>query len=233
KFRSDDDDAYEQTFGRFGLRPQAAWPIPISGNGTYETRIDIQTETGFRNLAGATGPNANRQHDNRYCKTWHSYYRFQMACRTSQAFRATLWDMGRRRIRDILNKTFNIGEVARRTGDFATSEKAVSMLLRWHIFRPGHLFRTHTLEDPNYLQIILTTVIAAHPAANQARENAMIAEIDAVGSPLTDDAMATIRGWTDVPQMGTPSLTGQNSYNLNLANSVLSNTEKSFDFDPL
>lgn len=226
-FQSRDGGAYERTFGRFGLYPTAAWPLNMAAqSGTYSTRIEIQTETGMQTLCGASGTDAYRREENTYARTWHSYYRFLMACRTSEPLRQAMWGFSRVRIRDIRDKTFTISGAVRRVGDYATSEKAVAMLLRWHIYRPAHLFRTPTPGNPNHLLNIMTAVIAAHPAANQARENAMIAEIDRVGSPLTSNALAQIRAWVNVPQTGTRAY-----YNLNLINPTLNGTLNSLDFE--
>ena len=70
----------------------------------------------------------------------------------------------------------------------------MAMLLRWHIYRPAHLFRTHTPASPNHLQNILTTVIAAHPTATQARKNALLQQLSTVGGPLTNSVTVKRRG---------------------------------------
>ena len=220
-------DAYWTCFGIFGLRPERGWPITMSNStGTYNDRITIQTESGSHVLCGASDTNNYRRAENKYCKNWHVFYRFQMACRTSDDMRRAMWDFSRIRVRDILDKTFNITGAARRVGDYVTSEKGVAMLLRWHIFRPAHLFRTPSPGNPNHLQNILTTVITAYPAANQAREDAVLQELSNVGGPLTNGGLTTIHGWNNIPQQGIRPY-----YDLNLTNPTLSNIFNSFDFE--
>jgi hypothetical protein len=221
-------DAYEEFFGRFGLRPQGAWPLAMGGQtGTYNTRIEIQTETGMINLSGVHGGDTEGRAENLYCKTWQSYYRFQMACRTSVDLRDAMWGFSRIRVRDIMDKTFAIGGAVRRVGDYATSEKSAAMLLRWHIFRPAHLFRTNN----NHLDQALTALLAVAYPTDDARETAFInqivaqatAEFGAAGN-LTE-ALSAIRGWTNVPQQGT-----RHYYDLDLDDPVLNDTADSFDF---
>ncbi|HAX77079.1 MAG TPA: hypothetical protein DCY88_14890 [Cyanobacteria bacterium UBA11372] len=78
-----------------------------------------------------------------YLKSWHWFYRFAMASRTIEGFRRCMWDMARIRLRDILStpwseeKDPHIGERRTRIRDIYTSEKAVALLLRWHIWAPA------------------------------------------------------------------------------------------------
>lgn len=228
-FRSIHPAGYEEFFGRFGLIPQGTWPLTMgTQTGTYNTRIEIQTETGMVNLSGVHGSDDDGRRENRYCKTWHSYYRFQMACRTSADLRDAMWGFSRIRLRDIMDKTFVIGGVARRVGDYATSEKSAAMLLRWHIYRPAHLFRTNA----NHLLPALTAVIATGLPDNDARETALINEIVTQATTAfgagdnLPQALSSIRGWTNVPQTGTRSY-----YDLNLADPVLNDGAGSFEFE--
>lgn len=126
---------------------------------------------------------------------------------------------------DILDKTFTISGVDRRVGDYITSEKGVAMLLRWHIYRPAHLFRARRPDQPNYLLNILEDVIDAHPRANQARENAVLLELSNIGGPRTNGGLTEIYNWDTVPQQGIRAY-----YHLNLTNATLSDTLNSFDF---
>lgn len=216
---------YRTLLGAFGLSPQTAWPIVMSAStGTYSSRILFQTEAGTHVLCGASGSAADRQEENKYGKSWHWFYRFQMGCRTSAPMRHAMWDFSRLRIQAILDKTFTIAGTPRRVGDYVTSEKGVAMLLRWHIYRPGHLFRPPSPGNPNHLLNILTTVITAHPAANQARETAMIQEIDTVGGPV-NAGITEIRNMTNIPQQGTRPY-----YHLNLTAPTLSDHLNSFQF---
>jgi hypothetical protein len=217
---------YDTYFGRFGMTPDTAWPVNINaGTATYNCRIRFDTEAGPRLLCGATPSHDN----NRYGKTWHVYYRFQMACRTCTNLRRTMWHFARVRIRDIRDKTLTVAGVQRRIGDYVTSEKGMAMLLRYHIYKPGELFAK--------LTGIFTNVLAQYPnpqtqQERQNRENAILLGLRNVVVTEPNDMnehMPLIHGWTTIPQQG---LAGYPFYSLNLTNAALSSTEGSFEFAP-
>ncbi len=216
---------YARYIGGFGLFPELTWPLTIDGVATYNDRITVQTETDAAPLCGRSGTVAQRKSENRYGKSWHVFYRFQMACRGSSDLRLAMWDFTRIRIRDILDKRLTIQGVNRRVGDVVTSEKGVAMLLRWHIFRPAHLFRAPTPANPNYLMNVLSAVLPQHPQPTQARENAVLQQLAATGAPLTDNSLAEILQMTNAPQQGYRS-----HYALNLTTPRLSSDLNSFVF---
>lgn len=225
-FRNAFPDDYDTYFGRFGITPDTAWPVNIdAGTATYNCRIRFDTEAGPRLLCGAT-PSFD---DNRYGKTWHFYYRFQMACRTCANLRLTMWHFARVRIRDFRDKTLTVAGVQRRIGDYVTSEKGTAMLLRYHIYRPAELFAK--------LTGIFTTVLAQYPNPQtqqdrQNREDAILLGLRNVVVTEPNDMnehMPLIHGWTNIPQHG---LAGYPFYSLNLTNATLSATEGSFEFEP-
>jgi hypothetical protein len=215
---------YQTCFGTFGLTPDGAWPVAMDApSATYACTMRIDTDSGTQLLCGA----ATSQADNRYCKTWHAYYRFQMACRTSANLRLAMWDFSRMRIRDLLNKTLTIAGVARRIGDYVTSEKGTAMLLRWHIFNPGELFA--------HLQSVFSTVIPNHPTATQAREDAILLGLrDQAQNKAPQNDMNVhvprIYGWANIPQQG---LANASYYSLNLTSPTLSSILNSFQFAAL
>lgn len=220
-FRATYGADYQTYFGRFGFFPESTWPLTMSGQtGTYADRILMQTEGENVVLCGLSGTKAERQAENRYGKSWHVFYRFQMACRVSDDTRRAMWDFARMRIRDILDKTFTVGGGSRRVGDYITSEKGVALLLRWHIYRPAHLFRT----SDNYLQPVIAS---ASGPASQAREDAVLRSLSAAGGPRTNQHLPQIHGWTQAPQRAS---TGIAYYTLNLTNPSLSGTLGSFQF---
>lgn len=245
-FRNTYANSYDEFFGRFGLFPSGTWPLTMgTSTGTYNSRINIQTETRSMllhpntpnntlietnsiNLSGVHGTPADGLTENTYCKTWHSYYRFQMACRTSQDMRNAMWGFSRIRARDILNKTFTIQGADYRVGDYATSEKSVAMLLRWHIYRPGHLFRSTN----NHLRTVMTNIVTATYTNDNARETAFINQLvtranTVFGAGVGAAAhLTSIQGWTNIPQTGTRSY-----YDLDLDDPVLNATANSFNFE--
>ena len=249
---------YKKCFRVFGLTPEKEWPIGMNTTARrYEGRLCIDTESGPQLLCGALAAQPTQaarlaaRADNRYCKTWHSYYRFQMACRASKKLRLAMWDFTRMRIRDVLDKTLSIAGVDRRIGDYVTSEKGVAMLLRWHIFNPDELFEhlaaVFSAVIPNYL----TAANAA--TALQPRENDILLKLKDRAAKKGTNAlhpgqmndmnvhMPKIHGWTNIPQKG---LTGNEvagvlaqadgllgpRYELKLTNPVLSGDWNSFKF---
>jgi hypothetical protein len=54
-----------------------------------------------------------------------------------------MWEMAKQRIRDIRGRSvsFQVGTntINSTLGEIFTSEKAVAILLRWHVFRPSHV----------------------------------------------------------------------------------------------
>ena len=211
--------AYDEAIGRFGMFPGTTWPIALDPNsGTYASTVQMQTETGTVTLCGV----ANSLDENQYARSWHWFYRMQMACRTIEGFKATMWDFARLRISDMLDKQFVVNGVDRRLGDFATSEKAVAMLHRWHIFRPVHVYSSSSANNNNFVNGIISTAVATG-LTGQALETYMIAQLSAIGGGRTSGHLAEIAGMTNVPQVGTVA-----SYSLNLTNPALSSTVNSF-----
>ncbi len=101
---------------------------------------------------------ANKNSDNKkyiadYFRTWHWFYRFAMAGREGAGatdFRRSMWEFAVIRIRDILSapipKEWGVPDISKggstrpaQIGDIYTSEKAVALLLRWHVYRPSQV----------------------------------------------------------------------------------------------
>jgi hypothetical protein len=144
--------AFVEAFERFGWRIGEQWidatgdrtgqALFDSGQRKYTSFLAQQDDNGDYVPRGLTHDEAN------YFRNWHWHYRWVMAGRTIDGFRKGMWDMVRIRLRDILSTPFPAeagisdvpdGSGGTRTatiGDRFTSEKAVGMLLRWHIFRP-------------------------------------------------------------------------------------------------
>lgn len=208
---------YENTIGRFGLSAQTSWPIAAS-NGAYTSSVTMPTETGTVLLAGAsfaTGNNQSGVEDNRYGHTWSVYYRMLMANRTNADLQQALAVFARKRIENILNATVGTGTVA----DYLTSEKAIAMAYRCHIYTTGFL---------RNLRRRLATVGASNPIHNQAREELAMDAVEAAAAANAAAHAREIRGWTNLPQ--NRGLIGV-QYNLNLDDPSISGTVNSFDFD--
>lgn len=135
--------AFQDALGRWGIAFED-WGINGSGlldglgRKKYISTIKQQTEDGT-----FEGVPRDATHWN-FFKTWHWFYRFQASCRSIEGFRRRMWDMARIRLRDILDAPWKPGALPQEWGpqkikDIFNSELAIAMLLRWHIFRPGHV----------------------------------------------------------------------------------------------
>lgn len=143
----------------------------------------IPTGTDERTLQEAT-------QDWYYFRSWNWYYRFMMASRTIDGFQEACYEYARLRVEDPLSVSWEnpleYWPEDTTIGDVFTSEKAVAMLLRWHVFSPG------TISDASgpYQHTNLTTVL------EEARERAPNPEVDrenVQGGPWTCDPTH----WTD------------------------------------
>lgn len=148
--RATDPQAFRQSIEFFGLRIDEDWNAGAGDGATlrdnalkkYTGWPAQQRDNGTWARMEATGAAAN------YYKTYHWYYRFQMAGRTIEGFQRAMWDMVRIRISDIRNTPWGIGVANVGTGtnarpatigDVVTSERGMAILLRWHVFRPSHV----------------------------------------------------------------------------------------------
>ena len=131
-------EAFHDAFGFFGLDIDEQWSDAASratgaalyrpGQRKYAGWVALQGEDGaFHRLP-------EREGDGNYFKTWHWFYRFVMAGRRNPGYQRGMWDMARVRLRDLMGLAW--GDGARRLGDLFTSEKALAMILRWHIRFP-------------------------------------------------------------------------------------------------
>lgn len=129
----------------FGVRPEKSWldarsrptgrPLFDSGLRIYTGWVAVQGEDGsYRRLA------LDEQEGN-YFKSWHWFYRWVMGGRTNVAFQRQMWPMARIRLRDIRSTPFGRGTGLENStiGSVFTSERALALLLRWHIRSPSHI----------------------------------------------------------------------------------------------
>ena len=165
-FRDEHRDPYDAVFSRFGLDIPKSWfdPTEQIANGaqlfdrrqrkyigSVAKRNGIPSRTFVEEIDGAlwTVLQDNEREWN-YCKSWMWYYRFMMAGRCSDEYRRQMWAMARIRLRDLLTTTWNnIPEEAdweeeTILGEVFTSERAVALLLRWHIRYPNQICDINT-----------------------------------------------------------------------------------------
>jgi hypothetical protein len=153
--RQVDPNAFREVFEFFGVRVHEDWVHNGVANGQdlfnssqrkYVGRVAVQQED------GSYAPLPLSKGDWDYFSTWHWYYRFLMAGRTIEGFRRRMWHMARVRVRDILATQWPPGVVpvvpvagggtrSPTIGDVYTSERAVALLLRWHVRFPAYVIR--------------------------------------------------------------------------------------------
>ena len=149
-----------------------------------------------------------------YFKSWHWFYRFVMAGRTIEGFHRRMWDMARIRLRDLLATPWSIGaEVPgvsdgqggtcpATIGDVYTSERALALILRWHIRFPAHVIRSGRVGSK--LQNAFKRAMTHAPMGNPTEWADMdemrliegiMDEVDDIGNQNLIDTMDTVHDW--------------------------------------
>jgi subtilisin family serine protease len=152
--RNADPAAFAQAIEFFGVQNDKAWDAAGAANGRALFDKGSRKYTGWVALQQEDGSFVRMpltEEDGNYFKTWHWFYRLVMAGRTVEGFRHRMWHMARVRIRDIRETPWGPGVElvpdghggtrAPTIGDIYTSERALGMLLRWHIRFPAHIVR--------------------------------------------------------------------------------------------
>ncbi|WP_460151750.1 peptidoglycan-binding domain-containing protein [Pseudomonas sp. S2_B07] len=203
-FKSINPEAFEKAFGKFGLDTVLQWGeagMYSTGVRTYNSWVKLSTETDFSDLP-KTKEGAH------YMKTWHWHYRFSMAGRTIDAYRKAMWKMTKLRLSKILEKEvkFRVAgqEVVSTLGAVFTSEKAIAILLRWHVYRPAHVVSGSSRVAPAIQSVIDSTsqVNWALPVASwgDAHESALTEEIQRKLAALNDSITNAILYGVNLPQ---------------------------------
>ena len=163
-------DAYEALFGSNGCSLETPWPDGAtrdaspcfkSGQRKYVSWVFLQDKTGAP-LKTELGDAATVD----WMRDWHWFARFSMTARTLPVFRRRMWYLTRLRLQDVLMVEWpglqTQGHAAT-IGDVFTSERAVGLLLRWHVNRPGHLvpFTDKDGKSISQLPLILQDARAA------------------------------------------------------------------------
>jgi hypothetical protein len=146
----------------------------------YTSRATLTDESGMPQPVRATVA----EHD--IFRGWHWLYRVSMAGRTNDGFRRRMWHMARQRVADILAAPWDPPNAAptipglpatsfsapRRAtvGDVFTSERAVGMLLRWHVLSPRGIVREGPPSEPFGTRWIGRAGPAARDALQRARD---------------------------------------------------------------
>jgi hypothetical protein len=143
---------YTAAFGRFGIEPSFAWfskdaphlpPIAERGTRRYTSSLSEWRYIAADNVIQLDLPRSCQRFN--FLRSWHVFYRLQMAMRVFPEVRLAAWNMIRFRMRDISQvvipadwgltpesstKPLTIGAVF-------NSEQNIAFLLQAHIFAPG------------------------------------------------------------------------------------------------
>lgn len=147
-----DPPAFASAIGFFGVRADEDWTESGVPDGSALFQRSSRKYVGWVATEREGGGHERFRQDEdsgNYFKSWHWFYRFAMAGRTNAGWRRAMWTMARIRLRDILATPFPRaltpdlpdGGGTRRAmiGDVYTSERALAVLLRWHIRFPSHV----------------------------------------------------------------------------------------------
>jgi len=143
-------EIFKKVFENFGLYPAKEWGNPTlydTNTMTYAGWVKLTNDTYAVSQAThadseftALGTSQDEAH---YLKTWHWFNRLSMAARTIPGYRSTMWSMAKLRLKEMLTDPigFQVGgaTINSTIGKIYTSEKAVAILLRWHVWRPAHI----------------------------------------------------------------------------------------------
>ncbi len=149
--------AYDKAIGFFGIQPNETWiKLNTGSEFSFACWLQWQTETDYADIDNSL---VSKVGDASWLQSIHWYFRFSMAGRTIKDFRYAMWDMSRIRLKGIYKfkrKITKLNGHETALGDIFTSEKAMAILLRWHIHRPSHL----TLLENKYLDEVVTEAFA-------------------------------------------------------------------------
>jgi RHS repeat-associated protein len=152
--RYSDADAFTKAIEFFGMRCHLGWADGGTPNGSLLFRSGPRKYAGWvatQQEDGSFSQLARSEVEGNYFKNWHWYYRFLMAGRTVEGYRRHMWHMARVRLRDMLSAPWPAsahvpsipldsgGTRPATIGDVYVSERAVALLLRWHIRFPAHI----------------------------------------------------------------------------------------------
>jgi hypothetical protein len=151
-------DIYRKAYGNFGLYPDKTWrprnPASPRGQGNplwagtqrkYEGWYRQHTE----GIAPTTVnlnqlPLVEKKRDEvHYFQSWHWVYRWVMSGRCFPRVWLAMWNMMRMRMQDVSERSVNITvgniHINASVSQIFTSEKAIALLTRWHVYRPNHV----------------------------------------------------------------------------------------------
>jgi hypothetical protein len=212
--------AFQEAIGFFGIDIDGNW-VSAAGNAdgadlfsNSQRKYTRSAWIEFQQDDGSFAPVPRTKEDTDYFRTWHWFYRFVMANRTIEPFFRLEWDMARMRIRDFLAVEWPSalgvppvpvpegGTRPATIGDVYTSEKAVALLLRWHVRFPAHIC---SMAQPgtqlrNAFGRANIPAAAGDPSAwtdanEQSLINGIMQEVAALGNAGFSSTMQSVRDW--------------------------------------
>jgi Putative peptidoglycan binding domain len=143
-------DEFNRFFQRFGLTAGPTWPDPGVPNPLFNrSELKWTGSVRQRGLVPTTSqrPLADpgvltRAADAEYFRTWHWFYRWEMACRTSTAVQRQQWVLSRMRLRALLAAPWKKKKgfpALPPLGKVFSSERAAAALLRAHANQPNRV----------------------------------------------------------------------------------------------
>lgn len=146
--------AYD-AFGIFGCGVTKEWatdgpqsPCWEPKEHKYNAWITFEDEHG----AAVEAPRGNNE-SGEWFRQWHWFARFALNARMNATLRTRMWDYARLRPRDVLATEWEPktmvadgkgGTRPATIGDYFTSERAVGILLRWHVNKPNDIYPLST-----------------------------------------------------------------------------------------
>lgn len=220
------NETFNKAFGNFGLYPMYDWgssSLYSDEVRTYSGWVKLTNDTFVRGQDAHADAEfdelARTKEEAHYLKTWHWFYRMSMAGRTLQDYKTVMWSMAKVRVTDILKKeiTFHVGAVTVNStlGKVFTSEKAVAILLRWHVFRPSHVVH----DDYEKITPIIQQAINGTAGVNwsgavsswgDAHETALTAKLLAAAAVINSTITTSINFGANQPQGSVR--TGRNTF---------------------
>ena len=157
--RRHDPDAFDYFFRKFGIMPGQEWPDdPPASNPLYmAAQAKWVANVVLRGLGAS--PHAHPDFDERvvstagdanFLRTWHWFYRWVMASRTSEAVQRRQWDFARLRLRQLLAAPWKSSKDAQHftsVGQVFSSERAAAALLRAHVNAPAGVLTSGRAAD--------------------------------------------------------------------------------------
>jgi len=168
---------FETVFGQFGLEPTDQWfpkedPKPNSLVNTDQRKFESTLSHSVLDGTAVKVVQMPKDQDRlNFLRSWHWYYRFQIATRIFEPWQRLMWDLIRFRIRDILSVKLpgslgippNDGSTAVTLGDVFQSESNVALLLEWHILFPGRLLETKGQPSEELINAIKLAITKGVP----------------------------------------------------------------------